>query len=318
MIRLSFVGLALLLAGPVLAGSPDPKSLEIPAEELSRARELVQQLGSEQYAEREEAEQELAKMGRLARPALLEAANTDANQEIRSRASGLLPRATSLDFKARLDVFLAAKKVGPSGKAIGIDMTPEMVELARKNAEKAGADGTPLANVEFHLAAIDRMPLAAASVDCVISNCVINLASDKRAVFREIARVLKPGGRLAVSDIALKKNLPAAIEKDIMAYVGCIAGAILIEDYKAALLGAGFAHVEVIDSGADGLVMLPDASQPFDIVWRDAKDQANYDGNWKAQKVSEADYRQRFEKDEKEYAELLAALIAGASQATTP
>jgi hypothetical protein len=107
MIRLSFVVLALFLAGPALAGSPDPKSLDIPAEELSRARELVQQLGSEDYAEREQAEQELAKMGRLARPALLEAANTDPNQEIRSRASGLLPRATALDFKARLDVFLA-------------------------------------------------------------------------------------------------------------------------------------------------------------------------------------------------------------------
>ena len=133
-----------------------------------------------------------------------------------------------------LDVFLAAKKVGPTGKAIGIDMTPEMVELARKNALKAGT-----ANVEFHLAPIDRMPLPDASVDCVISNCVLNLVPDKPAAFREIARVLKPGGRLAVSDIALKRPLPPEVSSDLMAYVGCIAGAILIDDYKAALRRGG-------------------------------------------------------------------------------
>ncbi len=145
-----------------------------------------------------------------------------------------------------LDVFLAAAKVGPTGKAIGIDMTPEMLELARANANKTGHK-----NIEFHQATIDKLPLQDNSVDCVISNCVINLASDKPAVFREIARVLKPGGRLAVSDIALKKDLPAEIEKDVMAYVGCIAGAIPIEDYKNGLATAGFAHVHVIDSGAD-------------------------------------------------------------------
>jgi SAM-dependent methyltransferase len=149
-----------------------------------------------------------------------------------------------------LDVFLAAAKVGPTGKAIGIDMTTEMLELARKNAAK-GSDGKPITNVEFHQATIDQLPLPDASVDCVISNCVINLASDKPAVFREIARVLKPGGRLAVSDIALKRPLPQEISTNLMAYIGCIAGAVMIDDYRRQLLEAGFASVEVIDTGAD-------------------------------------------------------------------
>src|SRR4051794_20771396 len=144
-----------------------------------------------------------------------------------------------------LDVFLAAKRVGPTGKAVGIDMTPEMVERARANAAMQG-----LANVEFHLASIDRLPLPDASADCVISNCVINLAPDKPAVFREIFRVLKPGGRLAVSDIALKRALPPELGDDLMAYVGCIAGAIMIEDYRRGLIEAGFAHVEGIDNGS--------------------------------------------------------------------
>jgi arsenite methyltransferase len=145
-----------------------------------------------------------------------------------------------------LDVLLAAHRVGPTGKAIGIDMTPEMLELARRNATKSEAK-----NVEFHQATIDKLPLPDASVDCVVSNCVINLAPDKPAVFREIARVLKPGGRLAVSDIALKKPLPSEIKEDVMAYVGCIAGAILVEDYRQGLIDAGFAEVAVVDSGAD-------------------------------------------------------------------
>lgn len=145
-----------------------------------------------------------------------------------------------------LDVLLAARKVGPTGKAIGIDMTQEMIDLARKNTEKSG-----LSNVEYHLSTIDKLPLADRSVDCVISNCVINLAPDKPAVFREIIRVLKPGGRLAISDIALKRELPPEIGNDLMAYVGCIAGAILTEDYRRMLVEAGFAHVEIIDTGSD-------------------------------------------------------------------
>jgi SAM-dependent methyltransferase len=149
-----------------------------------------------------------------------------------------------------LDVFLAAAKVGATGRAIGIDMTPEMIKLARRNAARAN-DGQGYANVEFHLATIDNLPLPDKSVDCVISNCVINLAPDKPAVFREIARVLKPGGRLAISDIALKQTLPPEVSQDIMAYVGCISGAIMIEDYVQQLKTAGFANVQVIDSGSD-------------------------------------------------------------------
>jgi SAM-dependent methyltransferase len=149
-----------------------------------------------------------------------------------------------------LDVFLAAARVGPTGKAVGIDMTAEMLELARRNAAK-GAGGQPITNVEFHQATIDNLPLLDGSVDCVISNCVINLAPDKPAVFREIVRVLKPGGRLAASDIALKKPLPQELGSDLGAYVGCIAGAIPVEDYRRALIEAGFAAVDVVDTGAD-------------------------------------------------------------------
>jgi SAM-dependent methyltransferase len=145
-----------------------------------------------------------------------------------------------------LDVFLASQLVGPSGRAIGIDMTSAMIERAQANALAGGYQ-----NVEFHLATIDKIPLADASVDCVISNCVINLAPDKPAVFREIARILKPGGRLAVSDIALKGELPAAVARSLAAYVGCIAGAIHINAYRQGLLAAGFEHVEIVDSGAD-------------------------------------------------------------------
>lgn len=162
--------------------------------------------------------------------------------------ANLKPGETVVDLGSGggLDVLLAAAKVGPSGKAIGIDMTPEMLSLAQANAAKAN-----VMNVEFHQSTIDKLPLADASVDCVISNCVINLASDKRAVFKEIARVLKPGGRLAVSDIALKKELPPEIGNDLMAYVGCIAGAISLEDYRDGLLAAGFSAVDIIDTGAD-------------------------------------------------------------------
>jgi SAM-dependent methyltransferase len=160
--------------------------------------------------------------------------------------ASLRPGETVIDLGCGggLDVFLAADKVGPTGKAIGIDMTDEMLELSRRNA--AGRT-----NVEFYKATIDNLPLPDSSVDCVISNCVINLAPDKPAVFREIARVLKSGGRLAVSDIALKQPLPPEIGNDLMAYVGCVAGAILIEDYRNWLSAAGFSAIEIIDTHKD-------------------------------------------------------------------
>lgn len=166
--------------------------------------------------------------------------------------AGLRPGEVVLDLGCGggLDVFLAAAKVGPAGRAIGIDMTPAMIERARANAA-AGVNGQPYTNVEFRLARMDALPLPDASVDCVISNCVINLASDKAAVFREIARVLRPGGRLAVSDIALKQPLPPALSADIAAYVGCIGGALLIDEYRAGLRAAGFSAVEIVDTGAD-------------------------------------------------------------------
>jgi SAM-dependent methyltransferase len=149
-----------------------------------------------------------------------------------------------------LDVLLAAPRVGPTGKAIGIDMTPEMIERARRNASRP-VNGQVSTNVEFHLARIDQLPLPDASVDCLISNCVINLVPDKRAVFREMFRVLKPSGRLAVSDIALKKLLPEEVQTSILAYIGCVAGAVLMADYEVGLRQAGFTAVQIIDTRKD-------------------------------------------------------------------
>ncbi len=145
-----------------------------------------------------------------------------------------------------MDVFLAARNVGSTGRVIGIDMTAEMLERARAGQQKLG-----LTNVEFHQSTIDQLPLADNSVDCVISNCVINLAPDKSAVFHEILRVLKPGGRVALSDIALKQELPSEVKQSVEAYVGCISGAILIDEYRRLLEQAGFDSVVVTDTGAD-------------------------------------------------------------------
>lgn len=164
----------------------------------------------------------------------------------------LRPGETVLDLGCGggLDVLLAARKVGPTGKAIGIDMTPEMIDRARRNSGRP-VDGRVLENVEFHLARIDQLPLPDGSVDCLISNCVLNLAPDKPAVFREMFRVLKPGGRVAVSDIALKQPLPEELAQEVAAYIGCIAGALLFADYERQLAAAGFTAVQVLDMHKD-------------------------------------------------------------------
>jgi SAM-dependent methyltransferase len=150
--------------------------------------------------------------------------------------------AVDLGCGGGLDVLLAAQKVGPTGRVIGIEMTPEMLERARANSERQG-----VTNVEFHQATIDRLPLPDTSVDCVISNCVVNLAPDKPAVFREMARVLKPGGRVAISDIALKKPLPPEIGGNLLAYIGCVAGAIGFGEYERGLKEAGFASAQLVE-----------------------------------------------------------------------
>jgi SAM-dependent methyltransferase len=166
--------------------------------------------------------------------------------------AGLRPGETVVDLGcgAGLDVFLAAARVGPTGKAIGIDMTPEMIARARQNACRP-VNGRVPTNVAFHLATIDQLPLADGSVDCVVSNCVLNLVPDKAAAFREIYRVLRPGGRLAVSDIALKKPLPDEVVRDVLAYVGCIAGAVSLADYELGLRAAGFQAVHIVDTHKD-------------------------------------------------------------------
>lgn len=139
-----------------------------------------------------------------------------------------------------IDCFLAAKRVGPAGRVIGVDMTPDMLEKARANKAKLGAD-----NVEFRLGEIEHLPVADASVDVVISNCVINLSPDKLQVFREAFRVLRPGGRLAVSDIVTDGPLPAAVKASLSAWAGCVAGALEVQDYVAAIEAAGFTEVNV-------------------------------------------------------------------------
>jgi SAM-dependent methyltransferase len=143
---------------------------------------------------------------------------------------------------AGIDCFLAARRVGPEGKVIGVDMTPEMVEKARINASKGG-----YGNVEFRLGEIESLPMADSSVNLIISNCVINLVPDKKRAFAEAFRVLKPGGRLMVSDIVLQKDLPEYIKNSVRAYVGCLSGALLKEQYIDTIKAAGFGDVKIVD-----------------------------------------------------------------------
>jgi SAM-dependent methyltransferase len=154
--------------------------------------------------------------------------------------SALQPGETVLDLGSGggIDCFLAAKMVGDTGKVYGVDMTPEMIRLARANASKVGAT-----NVEFRLGEIEHLPLNDASVDVIISNCVINLSPDKPQVFREAFRVLRPGGRLQVSDIVWTRPVPDSVKQDLEAWAGCIAGAEVEADYLAQITGAGFSDV---------------------------------------------------------------------------
>jgi len=152
---------------------------------------------------------------------------------------------------AGFDCFLAAHRVGKNGRVVGVDMTQEMVQKARENASKGNYE-----NVEFKLGEIEDIPVADSSVDIVISNCVINLSPDKGKVFKEAFRILKPGGRLMISDIVLLKELPDFIKNSIEAYVGCVSGAIMKDEYLEALEAAGFQEIKILDETslpADGI-----------------------------------------------------------------
>jgi SAM-dependent methyltransferase len=195
--------------------------------------------------------------------------------------AALQPGEVVLDLGAGggFDVFIAGRKVGPTGRAIGVDMTPEMLAKARKNIATY-REGTGLNNVEFRLGEIEHLPLADASVDVVISNCVINLSPDKPQVWREIARVLKPGGRVAVSDLALLKPLPPAVAESVEALVGCVAGAVLVSDTERMARAAGLMSIVLKPKSAyiDGMVdwqdplyqqivaQLPGGTKPSDYI----------------------------------------------------
>ena len=154
------------------------------------------------------------------------------------------------------DCFIAGPKVGPAGRVIGVDMTPDMISKARRNLDEYRRH-SGLDNVEFRLGEIENLPIADASVDVVISNCVLNLSPDKPQVWREIARVLKSGGRVAVSDLALVRPLPASVRQDVEALIGCIAGAVLVDDTQAMMREAGLTNIvlthknQYIDSMTD-------------------------------------------------------------------
>ena len=188
---------------------------------------------------------ELAELPNAAVLASLGCGNPTAVAELRDGETVL-----DLGSGGGIDVLLSARRVGPSGRAIGVDMTDEMLELARRNAAEAGA-----ANVEFRKGTIEELPVEDATVDVVISNCVINLAADKPAVFREIARVLRPGGRVGVSDIVADDRLSPAERAERGSFAGCIAGALSFAEYAAGLEAAGLTAVEIEATHpvADGL-----------------------------------------------------------------
>jgi arsenite methyltransferase len=173
----------------------------------------------------------------------------------------LKPGETVLDLGsgAGIDAFIAAREVGPQGRVIGVDMTPQMLERARRNAASMKQG-----NVEFREGRLEALPVEDASIDAITSNCVINLVPDKAAVFREVARVLKPGGRMVVADIVLDAPLPEAVAKDLAAWVGCISGALPRQEYIRLVESAGLGSVEVlkdIDQGAALEAVAPDQVQ---------------------------------------------------------
>ena len=159
------------------------------------------------------------------------------------------------------DVFIAARKVGPQGKAIGVDMTPEMLSKARAGISKF-TEKTGLANVEFRLGEIEHLPVADNSVDVVISNCVINLSPDKQQVWNEIARILKSGGKACISDLALKKPLPQEVLKSAAALVGCVAGAVLVDETINMATQAGLSDIK-IDEKAYSIDVMADCNDPL-------------------------------------------------------
>ena len=171
--------------------------------------------------------------------------------------ASLKPGEVVLDLGAGggFDVFIAARKVGSTGRAIGVDMTPEMLAKARKNIA-AYRDRSGFENVEFRLGEIEHLPVADNSVDAVISNCVINLSPDKPQVWREIARVLKPGGRVAVSDLALLKPLPSVIAEMMEALIGCVAGAVVVSETERMAREAGLSEIQLTPKAAyiEGMV----------------------------------------------------------------
>jgi ubiquinone/menaquinone biosynthesis C-methylase UbiE len=157
---------------------------------------------------------------------------------------------------AGFDAFLAAQRVGKTGRVIGVDMTPEMVAKAQTNVKKGN-----YANVEFRLGEIEKLPVDDSSVDVIISNCVINLSPDKEQVFKEAFRVLKPGGRLMVSDLVLAKDIPKAIKDSVEAYVGCLAGAVKKDEYLNLITMAGFQDIKIIS----------ESSYPIDAMFDNLK-----------------------------------------------
>jgi SAM-dependent methyltransferase len=195
--------------------------------------------------------------------------------------ASLQPGEVVLDLGAGggFDCFVAGPKVGASGRVIGVDMTADMLAKARRNIQ-VYRDRTGLDNVEFRLGEIESLPVADASVDVVISNCVLNLSPDKPRVWREIARVLRPGGRVAVSDLALVRPLPPAVKQDVEALIGCVAGAVLVEETRAMASAAGLVQVtltpkpEYIDAMTNWedplyravIANLPAGSKPSDYI----------------------------------------------------